>query len=213
MSENQFDFEMELTKVQEKAKKEQDQAPRVLSLIESLFMNFLLFIIVLVVLIFCLINIPEKIPLSIEIIIQETIDIVPVFIIACLAAGWVDVWVDKAIVVKHLDDDRLILSLTKISILGIIVPGPIFTILPLALVLYKKGAKPYHITAFFTAQTLIGPMRIPFELHYFGLNFFVVRTILAFVMGIFAGLMTYPFSTYIDKEIQGLMENGGNNNK
>jgi len=92
-------------------------------------------------------------------------------------------------------------GLTIVTCIGIITPGPIYSIFPLVYVLKRKGVGSHYLIAFMTGQTLMGPLRIPLELHYLGLNFFIFRLISSVILGIFAGLCAYPFSARLDKAL------------
>jgi len=88
------------------------------------------------------------------------------------------------------------------TILGILTPGPVYAIYPIVLVLKKKGIKNPLLVSYLTGQTIIGPARIPFELGFFGLKFFLYRILLSIFMGPLAGLLYIALSKILpDKEI------------
>ncbi len=134
--------------------------------------------------------------------LEELITIVPIFFVASLLAGLVDIWVDKDLVVRVFTKTGLLGGLVFISALGVITPGPIFAMFPVVLVLARKGVKPHFIVAFIAGQTMMGPMRIPLELYYLGVNFLVVRAILSLVMGVVSGLLTLPVTKWIDNDLK-----------
>jgi uncharacterized membrane protein YraQ (UPF0718 family) len=93
---------------------------------------------------------------------------------------------------------NLIVSFFIIATLGIMTPGPIYSIFPIVWVLRKKGIGSHYLIAYMTGQTLMGPMRIPLELFYLGVPFFVFRLISSLLLGVFAGLCAYPLRKRLD---------------
>ena len=49
---------------------------------------------------------------------------------------------------------------------------------------------------------MMGPMRIPLELYYLGVNFLIVRAVLSIVMGVVSGLLTLPVSKWIHNDLK-----------
>ncbi len=133
---------------------------------------------------------------------NELITIIPIFLVATFLAGLVDIWVDKELVVRVFRKTGLLGGLLFISTLGVITPGPIFAMFPVVLVLARKGVESHFLVAFIAGQTMMGPMRIPLEIYYLGINFLIVRAILALVMGIVSGLLTYPVSKWLNEDLK-----------
>jgi len=65
------------------------------------------------------------------------------------------------------------------------------------LVLKKKGVQYPVLVAYITGQTIIGPARIPFEVGFFVLDFFLYRIALSLVMGPLAGILYILLSKLI----------------
>lgn len=91
--------------------------------------------------------------------------------------------------------------LLSATVLGILTPGPVYAIYPIVRTLKRKGVKHAILVSYITGQTIIGPARIPFEVGFFGWDFFLYRTVLALFMGIAAGALYKWLSRYWpDKE-------------
>ncbi len=144
---------------------------------------------------------PSQIQYALDFSATNLIETLPIFIVASFLAGWVDAWVDRDLVTRFLAGRNLLVGLIIVTCVGIITPGPIYSIFPIVYVLKKKGVDSHYLIAFMTGQTLMGPLRIPLELHYLGLNFFIFRLISSVVLGIFAGLCAYPLSARLNKAL------------
>jgi len=144
---------------------------------------------------------PSQVQYALDFSATNLIETIPIFIVASFLAGWVDAWVDRNLVTRVLTGRNLLVGLTIVTCVGIITPGPIYSIFPLVYVLKRKGVDSHHLIAFMTGQTLMGPLRIPLELYYLGLNFFIFRLISSVILGIFAGLCAYPLSTRLNKAL------------
>jgi len=142
---------------------------------------------------------PSQVQYALDFSATNLIEIIPIFIVASFLAGWVDAWVGRDLVTRFLTGRNLLVGLTIVTCVGIITPGPIYSIFPLVYVLKRKGVSSHYLIAFMTGQTLMGPLRIPLELYYLGLNFFIFRLISSVILGIFAGLCAYPLSARLDK--------------
>jgi uncharacterized membrane protein YraQ (UPF0718 family) len=144
---------------------------------------------------------PSQIQYALDFSATNLIETLPIFIVASFLAGWVDAWIDRDLVTRFLTGRNLLVGLIIVTCVGIITPGPIYSIFPIVYVLKKKGVDSHYLIAFMTGQTLMGPLRIPLELHYLGLNFFIFRLISSVVLGIFAGLCAYPLSARLNKAL------------
>ena len=144
---------------------------------------------------------PSQIQYALDFSATNLIETLPIFIVASFLAGWVDAWVDRDLITRFLAGRNLLVGLIIVTCVGIITPGPIYSIFPIVYVLKKKGVDSHYLIAFMTGQTLMGPLRIPLELHYLGLNFFIFRLISSVVLGIFAGLCAYPLSARLNKAL------------
>ncbi len=144
---------------------------------------------------------PSQIHYALDFSATNLIETIPIFIVASFLAGWVDAWVDRDLVTRFLTGRSLLVGLIIVTCVGIITPGPIYSIFPIVYVLKRKGVDSHYLIAFMTGQTLMGPLRIPLELHYLGLNFFIFRLISSVILGIFAGLCAYPLSDRLNKAL------------
>ncbi|MHA1485440.1 MAG: permease [Candidatus Thorarchaeota archaeon] len=116
---------------------------------------------------------PSQIQYALDFSATNLIETIPIFIVASFLAGWMDAWIDRDLITRFLTGRNLLVGLTIVTCVGIVTPGPIYSIFPLIYVLKRKGVGSHYLIAFMTGQTLMGSLRIPLELHYLGLNFFI----------------------------------------
>jgi len=169
--------------------------------LDAIMLEGFLFVILAFFFIVVYLTQPSQIPYALDFSATNLIETIPIFIVASFLAGWVDAWVDRDLVTRVLTGRNLLVGLTIVTCVGIITPGPIYSIFPLVYVLKRKGVGSHYLIAFMTGQTLMGPLRIPLELYYLGLNFFIFRLISSVILGIFAGLCAYPLSARLDKAL------------
>ncbi|MHA1650313.1 MAG: permease [Candidatus Helarchaeota archaeon] len=165
----------------------------------------LIFIVIAVIIIVIIVfpdMYPEILADSFRMGLDELITIIPIFLVATFLAGLMDIWVDKELVVRLFKKTGLLGGLFFISILGVITPGPIFAMFPVVLVLARKGVESHFLIAFIAGQTMMGPMRLPLELYYLGINFLIIRAILSIVMGVISGLLTLPVSKWLNEDLK-----------
>lgn len=111
--------------------------------------------------------------------------VLPVLVGAVLLSQVAKLFVHEKSIKKHIHDNgRGVMVSTAI---GISTPGPLLAYLPILKVLKKKGVAISAIGSFVTGQTLIGPGRLVLEISYFGPLFFIVRVVLAFLIGTCVG--------------------------
>ena len=145
---------------------------------------------------------PDILTISFHLGMMELLTIIPIFLVATFLAGLVDIWVDKDLVVRLFKKTGTIGGLVVITILGVITPGPIFAMFPVVLVLARKGVESHFLVAFIAGQTMMGPMRLPLELVYLGVEFLIVLAILSIVMGVVSGLLTLPVSNWLNNDLK-----------
>ncbi len=165
-------------------------------IVEGVLLVFLAFFFIIVYL-----TQPSQVQYALDFSATNLIETIPIFIVASFLAGWMDAWIDRDLITRFLTGRNLLVGLTIVTCVGIITPGPIYSIFPLVYVLKKKGVDSHYLIAFMTGQTLMGPLRIPLELYYLGLNFFIFRLISSVILGIFAGLCAYPLNTKLNKAL------------
>ncbi len=180
---------------------EGDGRSRARKVLDVVMVEGTLFVLLLIFFVWVLVTLPDRIGAAIDFSVQNLIETIPIFVVASLLAGWVDAWVDKDIVTRFFHERNLFRSLVVISVLGIMTPGPIYSIFPIVWVLRKKGIGSHYLIAYLTGQTLMGPMRVPLELYYLGVPFFIFRVFSSILMGVFAGLCTYPIRRHLDRSL------------
>ncbi|MFW9920123.1 MAG: permease [Candidatus Thorarchaeota archaeon] len=177
---------------------EEEEKKGIRRFIDAIMVEGMLLVLLAIFFIWVVLTVPTRIGDAIQFSIENLVETIPIFIVASLLAGWVDAWVDKDIVTRLFHEQNLIVSLFVISVLGILTPGPIYSIFPIVWVLRKKGIQSHYLIAYLTGQTLMGPMRIPLELYYLGVPFFIFRVISSVILGVFAGLCAYPLRKKLD---------------
>lgn len=180
---------------------ESDGKSRLRRYLDAIMVEGMLFVLLLIFALWVLISAPERTGEAIQFSVDNLLETIPIFIVASLLAGWVDAFVDKDIVARLFEERNLFTSLIVITCLGIATPGPIYSIFPIVWVLRKKGIGSHYLIAYLTGQTLMGPMRIPLELHYLGWTFFAFRMGSTILLGVFAGLCAYPIRKRLDRKL------------
>ncbi len=166
--------------------------------LDAIMVEGTLFLLLIIFFIWVMLTVPTRLGDAINFSVENLIETIPIFIVASLLAGWVDAFVDKDIVTRLFHERNVLVSLCVISVLGILTPGPIYSIFPIVWVLRSKGIKSHFLIAYMTGQTLMGPMRVPLELYYLGVPFFLFRVVSSILLGVLAGLCAYPFSKQLD---------------
>ncbi|MCK5145393.1 permease [bacterium] len=121
-------------------------------------------------------------------------------VIATLISSVIHFLIPVSYVEQHLRQNKLKYFFYA-TILGILTPGPVYAIYPIVIALKKKGITEPLLVCYITGQTIIGPARIPFELGFFGLEFFLYRVILSLLMGPLCGWIFLLLSTSIKKPV------------
>jgi uncharacterized membrane protein YraQ (UPF0718 family) len=119
--------------------------------------------------------------------INALLDVLPMFIVATFLAGLIRSWIHQDLIIKYLGI-RKGRNIPIAAALGIVTPGPVYSIYPLLNVLRDKGASSEAITTFLFGQTMIGPMRTALEVSFFSAPFFIFRIALAFTLAVLAGI-------------------------
>ncbi|MHA1959627.1 MAG: permease [Candidatus Thorarchaeota archaeon] len=177
---------------------EEGQKSRIRRYVDNIVVEGTLLILLVLFFVWVATTQPTRIGEAVDFSIMNLVETIPIFIVASLLAGWVHAWVDKEIVTRLFQQRSLFASLVIITCLGVITPGPIYSIFPIVWVLRKKGIGSHFLIAYLTGQTLMGPMRVPLEIYYLGWPFFIFRLLSSVLLGVFAGLCTYPFAKRLD---------------
>jgi uncharacterized membrane protein YraQ (UPF0718 family) len=178
---------------------ETEERSRSRQLLEGIVTEGALLVILILLFIYVFLTTPTRLGEALDFGVNNLIDIVPIFIVASLLAGWADIWIDKEAIAGFFEKRGLIAGLVIITCIGVATPGPIFAIFPILVVFVRKGINAHYIFAYSTGQTLMGPLRIPLEIYYLGWGFFLFRVLSSILLGVFAGLCVYPISKRLDK--------------
>jgi len=120
------------------------------------------------------------------------LQILPILVAGIIISQIISAYTTEKKLHKYLKNDER--ALAKASAIGIATPGPLLAYLPFLKVLKKKKVSLGIIAAFITGQTLIGPVRIFLEVGYFGIEFFIYRLIIAFLIAVWVGVIFETFA-------------------
>lgn len=117
--------------------------------------------------------------------IQEFVKFAPILVGAIIISQIINIYFEHHKIKKKLNPSEK--NIAEATVAGILTPGPMIAYLPIIAKLKKQGLPTCLIAAFITGQTLIGPGRIVMEVGYFGAAFFMVRLLLALIIGVCVG--------------------------
>ncbi len=160
-----------------------------------------LFILLVVFALWVFLYFPTRLEEAVDFSVTNLVEIIPIFFVASLLAGWADAFVERDLVTRLFQKRGRLSGLFIITCLGIITPGPIYSIFPIVWVLREKGIESHYLVAYLTGQTLMGPMRIPLELYYLGSAFFLFHVLVTIALGVLAGVVTSLVHKPLDKSI------------
>jgi uncharacterized membrane protein YraQ (UPF0718 family) len=95
----------------------------------------------------------------------------PVFILL----GLLDVWVDRATIIKYMGDNSGLLGSLLIFVMATAAAGPLYAAFPIALMLLKKGVKLFNIFLFIGIWSTAKIPTLLFETVNLGIKYMAVR--------------------------------------
>ena len=117
---------------------------------------------------------------------KELLLVLPVVFILI---GLFEVWVKRETIEKHLGENSNWQAYLWVIILAMPIIGGIYAALPIALALYKKGAKLSVVITFLNAT---GSFRIPmtlFEASFLGIKFTIIRLLISLPVVIISSIL------------------------
>ncbi len=114
--------------------------------------------------------------------LMQFLAVMPILTIAIVASQAIKAYLHKEKLTEIFKENEK--NIAKASAIGIMTPGPLLAFLPLLKTLKDNGLPFSILAAFITGQTLIGPARLFLEVEYFGVNFFILRVIITFLIAI-----------------------------
>jgi uncharacterized membrane protein YraQ (UPF0718 family) len=111
----------------------------------------------------------------------EMISVIPpIFILL----GLLDVWVDRATMMKYTGKGSGLKGLLIALLMGSAAAGPLYAAFPIAGIMLKKGSSLFNVFVFIGAWSTTKIPMLTFEAASLGINFMITRLILS-VIGIF----------------------------
>lgn len=104
----------------------------------------------------------------------------PIFILL----GLLDVWVDRATMVKYTGKGSGLKGVLIALLMGSAAAGPLYAAFPIAGIMLKKGSSLFNVFVFIGAWSTTKIPMLTFEAASLGINFMITRLILS-VIGIF----------------------------
>jgi len=135
----------------------------------------------------------------------EMIAIMPAVMIIM---GLFNVFVSKEQVVKYLGKTSGIKGILLAIFFGALPTGPLYIAFPLALALWKKGARVSNIVIFLSAWACIKIPQELVELQFLGLKFMASRLTLTVVFVILMGLFIEKLMAHSDQHLKESQEGG-----
>jgi len=135
----------------------------------------------------------------------EMIAIMPAVMIIM---GLFNVFVSKEQVVKYLGKTSGIKGILLAIFFGALPTGPLYIAFPLALALWKKGARVSNIVIFLSAWACIKIPQELVELQFLGLKFMALRLTLTVVFVILMGLFIEKLMAHSDQHLKESQEGG-----
>jgi uncharacterized membrane protein YraQ (UPF0718 family) len=135
----------------------------------------------------------------------EMIAIMPAVMIIM---GLFNVFVSKEQVVKYLGKTSGIKGILLAIFFGALPTGPLYIAFPLALALWKKGARVSNIVIFLSAWACIKIPQELVELQFLGLKFMAARLTLTVVFVILMGLFIEKLMAHSDQHLKESQEGG-----
>ncbi len=108
--------------------------------------------------------------------------VLPILIVAVLLSQFIRSYLSGKNMNRMLKENEQ--NIAKSAAAGIATPGPLIAYLPILKTFREKGLAISIIAAFTVGQSLIGPGRLLLEVQYFGVPFFVLRVVIAFMTAV-----------------------------
>lgn len=128
--------------------------------------------------------------------------------------GLLQVWLSSETLSKIMGKEAGLFKYVIASIVPLFIGGSLFSIFPLLSTLLEKGASIGAVLAFITAWSGKAPL-IPLEIHFLGLRFTVLRTILIIPMALIIGITGELILDVLEKRaikvgkvVEGILEEG-----
>jgi uncharacterized membrane protein YraQ (UPF0718 family) len=152
---------------------------------KTFFKRYRLFILLVLSNIAIGLALPEIGKKSVELTAQNLLDMLAVIPPIFVMLGLLDVWVDRATMMKYTGKDSGLKGILIAFLLGSAAAGPLYAAFPVASMMLRKGSSLRNVFIFIGAWSTTKIPMLTFEAASMGLPFTLVRLLLS-VIGIFA---------------------------
>lgn len=118
---------------------------------------------------------------SLNLTIQNFIEMISIIPPVFILLGLLDVWVDRATMMKYSGKDSGLKGILIAFLLGSAAAGPLYAALPIAGVMLKKGSSLFNVFIFIGAWSTTKIPMLTFEAASLGLTFTITRMILSII--------------------------------
>lgn len=125
------------------------------------------------------------------------VNILLLIVAGILLGSVIQVVVPKDVIAKTLGTESGLVGILLATVLGAIIPGGPYVLLPVLASLYAAGADLSSIIAFIVAWSTIALGRVPFELAFFDQKIVAIRIIAGIPLPIIAGYLTKIISSFM----------------
>lgn len=139
---------------------------------------FLILVIVNIVVGFALPKIGLK---SLNLTKQNFIEMISVIPPIFILLGLLDVWVDRATMMKYTGKNSGLKGVVIAFLLGSAAAGPLYAAFPIASIMLKKGSSLFNVFVFIGAWSTTKIPMLTFEAASLGINFTITRLILSII--------------------------------
>jgi len=157
-------------------------------------------ILMILVLVFMAMFIPQKGNMAISMTLQNFKEMVKVIPPIFVLLGLLDVWVPREKMIKYMGDGSGIFGILISLLLGSAAAGPLYAAFPIAGTFLKKGASLFNILIFIGAWSTTKLPMILFEASSLGWKFTLTRLILDIIVIFAIAFITNSILTKNDKD-------------
>ncbi len=118
---------------------------------------------------------------SLNLTIQNFIEMISIIPPVFILLGLLDVWVDRATMMKYSGKDSGLKGILIAFLLGSAAAGPLYAAFPIAGVMLKKGSSLFNVFIFIGAWSTTKIPMLTFEAASLGLTFTITRMILSII--------------------------------
>jgi uncharacterized protein len=130
---------------------------------------------------------------GIKISAKLLLEILPLLFFAFIIAGMAQTLIPRELITRWIGDESGIKGILLGSLMGGLVPGGPFVMLPLSAGLLRGGAGIGVIISFVTGWSVFSIARLPIEIGFLGWQFTFIRIATTFFFPVIAGLLAQAF--------------------